>query len=46
MGICFPSLEDFSFFLGVGVVVVEHGLSANLLKTVKDDGDNVMLSRL
>jgi len=31
IGICFPSLEDFSFFLGVGVV--EHGLSASLLKT-------------
>lgn len=35
MGICFPSFEDFSFFLGVGVL--EHGLSASLLDTIKDD---------
>jgi len=35
IGICFPSLEDFSFFLGVGVV--EHGLSASLLKTEEDE---------
>lgn len=34
MGICFPSLEDFSFFLGVGVV--EHGLSASLLGATED----------
>uniref|UniRef100_A0A0A9E5L3 Uncharacterized protein n=1 Tax=Arundo donax TaxID=35708 RepID=A0A0A9E5L3_ARUDO len=27
IGICFPSLEDFSLFLGVGVV--EQGLSAS-----------------
>lgn len=37
IGICFPSLEDFSFFLGVGAV--EHGrLSASLPNTEDNNG--------
>lgn len=41
MGMCFPSLEDLSFFLGVGMEV-EHGRSASLPNMEQEDnGDQV-----
>lgn len=41
MGMCFPSLEDLSFFLGVGMKV-EHGRSASLPNMEQEDnGDQV-----